>query len=151
MIPHYFKKEPIPEITHPDLKKAIQQVQACPTVNLAMHTALEILTQKFQSKHFETYLLFFKAFETDPNKLWERSGFLHCTHQNCLFRTLMVGSGHLRDEQIELGYSLVWYVSPHQFLKVKLPTGTIAVDPWNYEFGARIGTYASGFGWKKLS
>ncbi len=151
MIPHLFSKEPISEITNPDLIKAIQRVRNCSSVEAAMQEAIDILSTKYRSNHFRTYIFFWKAFEKDPNKLWQRSGFLHCTHQNYLFRVLMVKSGKLRDEQISLGYSFVWYISPHQFLKIQLKDKVIAVDPWSYHFGATVGKYASGFGAKTLS
>ncbi len=150
MIPHLLTKEPIPDITNTDLLRAISAVQREPTVEAAMQKALDILSVKFKSHHFRTYIYFWKAFENDPNKLWQRSGFLHCTHYNYLFRVLMVKSGKLRDEQISLGYSLVWFISPHQFLKIRFKNKVIAVDPWHYHFGATIGKYAFGFGSKTL-
>lgn len=150
-IPHLFSKEPIPDITNPDLLAAIARVRKTATVESAMQEALNILTAKYQSKRFRTYLLFWKAFEKDPNKLWERHGFLHCTQQNYLFRVLLVKSGKLRDDQITLGFSFVWDISIHQYLKISYEGKIIAVDPWNYLYGIPLGKYATGFGSKSIT
>ncbi len=150
LVPLFFVKHELEHVTNPGLMLAIQRVKHSPSLEKAMERALYILSDKYQSKRFETYVFFKKLYETDPNKLWERSGFMHCTQQNYLWQTLLVKSGWLKDDQIELGFSLVWYISPHQFLKVNLPTGQIAIDPWNYYHGVPMGQYASGFGSKSL-
>jgi hypothetical protein len=150
VLPHFFVKESIPPITHPDLLQAIATVKRCTTVEDAMQTALEIIAGRYQSKRFETYFYFHKMYEKDPNVLWDRRGFMHCTHQNYLFRVLLIKSGWLTEADIKLGFSLVWNVSPHQFLKVSLPPGLVAVDPWNFQYGIPMGEYATGFGSKKL-
>ncbi len=150
-IPNFFVKEPITEISDPDLKTAIELVAAQPTLGAAMETALQIIAEKYDSKRFETYIFFYKWFEVNPNTLWHRKGFLHCTQQNYLFRVLLVESGKLAEEQIEYAYSLVGYISPHQYLKIQIGDKQIAVDPWNYNLGASLGKYATGFGMKSLS
>jgi hypothetical protein len=61
-----------------------------------------------------------------------------------------VKSGKARDNQVKLGYSFVWYVSPHQYLKVRVGEKWVAVDPWNYGRGAALGKYATGFGMRSL-
>ncbi len=151
LVPHFFVKEPIPAITNSRFLAAIEEVKKTPNTEAAMHKALDILADKFESKRFETYLLYWRLFERDPNKLWDRHGFLHCVQQNYLFRILMVKSEKLREDQIVLEKSLVWYISPHQYLKIILPTRTIAVDPWHYERGVGFGRYGTGFGVKSLS
>lgn len=150
LLPHFLDKESIPPITNRELLEAINVITNQPTLEEAMQAALDILSAKFTARRLQTYIQFYKWFEKDPNRLWRRHGFLHCTQQNYLFRVLMVESGKLRDDQIELGYSLIAYVSPHQYLIVKTDDKTIAVDPWNYSQGASIGRYATGFGMKSL-
>lgn len=149
LVPHFFYKEPLGEITNPELLGAIETIRQLPSAEEALQKCLDLLSTRYRSMRFLTYLLFWRWFETDPNKLWNRLGPLHCTHQNFLLRVLMVKSGQVKDEDIELGYALVWHISPHQFLKFKVGGKTIAVDPWNYFFGAKLGTYASGFGMKR--
>ncbi|MBU1000149.1 hypothetical protein KKE78_01990 [Patescibacteria group bacterium] len=96
-------------------------------------------------------MLFWKAFETDPNKLWLQTGFMHCTHQNFLLRVLLIKSNWFPKEDIQLGYSLVWHISPHQYLKIKMNNKFIAADPWNHGFGIPLGYFATGFSYKSLA
>lgn len=150
MIPNFFSKEPIPPITNPALLKAIDEVRACNSKETALQKAFDIVTARFRGYHFMTYILFWKALENDPNKLWERTGFMHCQHQNFLLRILLVESVKFTEADIEHRYSLVWYVSPHQYMVITLPERKIAVDPWNAAFGAKLGQYAFGFGFNQL-
>lgn len=146
MIPHFFTREPIGKITNPDLQRAIKQVKQVSSKEEALKRAFALVVNRYRGYRFHTYLLFWKALETNPNKLWERTGFMHCTHQNFLLRTLLVKSGWFSEEDIHVGYSLIWYISPHQYLTVKVNNHTVAADPWNYRFGASLGHFASGFG-----
>lgn len=150
VIPHLFSKEVIGEITDPDLLWAVEKVRAAGSKELALKRASEVVTERCRGYRLRTYLYFWKAFETDPNRLWQRTGFMHCTHQNFLLRTLLVKSGWFLEDEIKLGYSLVWYISPHQYLKIKLDDRVVAADPWNHRFGVPLGYYASGFGYKRL-
>lgn len=150
-IPNFFSKSAIPEITNPSLLAAISSIKSAKTIDQAIETALILMDKKFRAQRFQTYLYFYLWFEKDPNVLWQRQGFMHCTQQNLLFRALMVKSGWLKDEQISFGYSLVWYISPHQFLVLRIKNNQIAIDPWNYEKGVQPGYYAVGFGSKQLT
>lgn len=151
MIPHLFRKEPLLPITNPSLNHTIDTVKKAKTQHEAVKTAYRIITAKYQGYRFRTYLLFWKEWEKDPNKLWLRSGFLHCTQMNYLLRVLLIRSGWFTEDDISLGYSLVFYISIHQYLVVRLKDGDrMAIDPWNASYGATLGQYASGFGYKSL-
>jgi len=151
LVPNFFVKEPIPPITNPDLQAAILMIKRQPTALQAMQAGMELLSRKYESKRFQLLLQFWKIWEKDPNKLWARTGIMHCTQLNYLLRVLLVKGNKIQDTHIELGYSLVWYVSPHQFLIVKYKGNDIALDPWNYDLGAYLNTFASGFGFKQLA
>ncbi len=150
MVPHFFRKEAIPEITNEDLKKSIDFVSQAKSKEEALQRAYKIITDRFEGHRFHTYIRLHKAFELDPNVLWKRTGFMHCTHQNYLLRVLLVKSGWFDESALSIGHSLVWYISPHQYLRVNLNGKALAVDPWNSRFGAKLGTYATGFGFKEL-
>lgn len=150
MVPHFFNKEAIGNLTHPQLLRAIEQVRAARNQRQALQIAYDIVTKHFKGKRFYTYLVIWKAFEKDPNCLWDRTGHMHCTHQNYLLRILLVRSGWFEESDIRLGHSLIWFISPHQYLKVRLDGKWIALDPWNSTHGAALGQYASGFGLKSL-
>lgn len=144
--PHFFGKEPIPRLTNPDLLAAVAKVRAASGREAALRSAYALITERFVGKRFRTYLLFWLAFETDANRLWQRQGFMHCTQQNYLLRVLLVQSGWFTEDDIRLAYSLVWYVSPHQYLLVRLKRGWLALDPWNDSYSPGFGYFASGFG-----
>lgn len=150
MIPHFFEKLPVPKITKPGLLKAIAKVKASKSQRDALETAYDIVTTRYGGKRFHTYLFFWKAFQKNPNRLWERNEFLHCTHMNYLLRLLLIESGWFKEREIKLGYALVWYVSIHQYLKVKVGEKWTAVDPWLDAFGGEIGEFRHGFGKRRL-
>lgn len=137
-------------ITNPALRHAIDSVASQPTKEQALEKAYQLMSRRYRGYRFRTYLYFWRAFEKDPNLLWDRQGFLHCHQQNLLLRVLLVESGWFEPAEVEFGYSLVWYISPHQYLKVKLDSKTIALDPWNATYGAKINQYAVGFGFGEL-
>jgi hypothetical protein len=145
-----FYKEPIPKIRNKGLAAAINKLSKQKDNKYAVEQALEILAKKYKSKRFSTYIFFYKIFENNPNKLWTRTGFMHCNQQNFLLRLLLVKSGKVEDSEIKFGYSMIWYMSLHQYLKIKVGDIYLAADPWNYSRGAALGKYASGFGMKSL-
>lgn len=148
---YFFQTPPSVAITNPSLLAAIDTVRNQPSADHALTTAFSIVEQRFKSYRFRTYFQFWQAFENDPNVLWGKTGFLHCHHQNYLLRLLLIESGHFTEADIELGHSLVWFISIHQYLKVKVNGRWLAADPWNSDYGATLGEYASGFRFKKLS
>lgn len=151
IIPNFFTKEPITEITNSALIQAIDTVKKSSSKKEALENAYQQITTRYRGYRFLTYTLFWRIFESDPNKLWNRKKFLHCTQQNFLLRTLLVKSGWFTEDDIELGFSLVWYFSPHQYLKIKNnSTNYTAVDPWTHHFGVPMGYYAGGFGYKSI-
>lgn len=75
MIPYLFSKEPIGEIINPDLKQAIDYVKMVSSKKNALERAFKIIVKRYRGYRFRTYIFFWKVFETDPNKLWERAGF----------------------------------------------------------------------------
>ncbi len=104
------------------------------------------MTEKFRGYRFRTYTKIHLAFETNLGKLWQRTGFTHCHTMNYLLRVLLIKSGWFDDDDIKLKYSLVWYISPHQYLRVMVGENKyLNVDVWNHHYGKRFGDYARGF------
>jgi len=151
MIPHLFSKQQLPRITNKDLNLAIDQVKKQKNQEQAVKKSLEIITSKFVGYRFRTYIYFWKLFDSDPNTTWSRKGdFMHCHHQNLFLRILLVKSGWFEDSDISHGYSLVWYISPHQYLRIQMEDKIVGVDPWNQAYGARWDEHASGFVFRKM-
>lgn len=59
---------------------------------------------------------------------------------------LLMKSGHFTDDDIETRWTLLWFVSPHQYLRVRLDNEQWAnVDVWANVYGIPFGDYAHGF------
>jgi len=85
-------------------------------------------------------------FISDVDKIWAKKGFLHCNVLNYLMRILLIKSGLFNEKDIKLKWTLVWYVSPHQYLEIKInPNEIINVDLWANAYGVCFGDYAHGF------
>lgn len=146
MIPNFFNKRPIPEKLPEEMESVIEELRGVIGKEECLRWAYEIMIQRYRGYRFRTYWRFGEAFETDVEKLWQKTGFLHCHNMNYLFRILLVKSGWFGDDDIKLKYSLVWYISPHQYLQIKLDDNSfINVDIWNHNYGKKFGDYARGF------
>ncbi len=113
LVPFFFFKAPLTKITNQNLQQTINDLKKCSSAEVATKQALDILKAKYDSGTVRTYFYFWMAMQSDPNSLWDRKGFMHCTQQNHLLRLLLVESGQVEERDIRLGYSLIWYISIH--------------------------------------
>lgn len=112
----------------------------------ALRKAYEILTAKYRGYRFKTYMRFFDMFETDIKTLWAKNGFLHCTSLNFLLKELLKRSGKFTDQDFKTRWTLIWFISPHQYLHVQVDNGEwVAIDMWGKAYGIQFGDYAHGF------
>ena len=64
---------------------------------------------------------------------------------NYLLHTLLIGSGHFENKDIQAHWTQIWLVSPHQYLTVVLKDGRqIEIDPWGRAYGVSFGSHAYG-------
>ena len=146
MLLNFFTKLPIPNKIPDAMQKIAEELSRCVDKEDCLKRAHQIMTRKFRGYRFRTCTKIHLAFETDLKKLWSRDGFLHCHTMNYLLRVLLVKSGWFDDLDIQFGYSLVWYVSPHQYLRVRIGENKyINMDVWNHHYGKKFGDYAHGF------
>ncbi|HBP01429.1 MAG: hypothetical protein UY41_C0009G0016 [Candidatus Moranbacteria bacterium GW2011_GWE1_49_15] len=103
------------------------------------------MTRKYRGYRVKTYTRFFEIFKKDIGYFWGREGFLHCTNMNFIMRVLLVKSGFFAEEDLKLKWTQIWYVSPHQFLQVKVDGKWIDVDIWANVYGVGFGKHAKGF------
>lgn len=150
MIPHFFSKLPIPVITNKSLQAAIKQVREANSQSEALETAFRIITTRYRGYRFHTFLFFWKAFQSNPNHLWQRTGFLHCTHLNYLLRILLVNSGWFSESDIQLKFTNVYFCSIHQYLRVRMGKSSLALDAWGHVFGVPLGQFWFGTGPRSL-
>lgn len=146
MIPNLFSKAGIPDEIPAGMQTAIKKFRRLKNKEECLRCAYDILAKKYRGKRWNTYTRFFKLFDTNLERIWNRGGFLHCTTLNYLLRILLVKSGFFKDEDLKLRWSMVWYISLHQYLKVRInPKRVINVDLWGKSYGIKFGDYSHGF------
>jgi len=146
MIPNFFSKKPIPDKLPLEMEKIVEELKRFESKEECLKQAYGIMAGRYRGYRMRTYIRIHEAFCTDLEKLWRKTGFLHCHVMNYLLRVLLVKSGWFQDDEIELKYSLVWYISPHQYLRVKVGDNKfINVDVWNAFYGKKFGDFARGF------
>lgn len=128
------------------LSEAVQSVAQAVSQEDALRRAYDILTSRYHGERMKTGLLFWRLFEQSPERLWSRTGFLHCTKLNQLLGYLLVQSSWFKPEDVIPRWTFIWFVSPHQYTLVRLHTGTATyVDVWGAAYGIPFGDYAHGF------
>lgn len=128
------------------MRELIGQMGRADSKAEALKIAYNELSSRYHGERIKTYSHIFSLLTHDINKLWKKKGFLHCNHINNLLITLLVGSGHFKKEDLKKRWTLVWYASPHQYMKVKLDNNTsVDVDIWGKNYGIPFGKHAYGF------
>ena len=69
-------------------------------------------------------------------------GFLPCTGQNYLLRTMLVKSGRFQESDIQIKV-VPLNLSVHQYLKVKVGDSFVDADPWSCFLGVPLGKKSS--------
>ena len=137
-------KTPIPDKLPEQMQETINELKKSLNKEDCLRCAYEILTAKYHGHRIKTYTRLFNVFSRDINKMWSKTGFLHCTNINYLMKTLLIKSGLFNDSDIALKWTMVWYVSPHQYIQVTT-NKKINIDIWGRSYGIKFGDYAHGF------
>ena len=146
MIPNLCYKIKIPDKIPNEMQQVVDELKKSKSKEECLRRAYEVLTKKYRGYRFRTYLKIWLVFVTDLEKLWQRTDFLHCHTMNYLLRALLIKSGWFSEDDIKLKYSLVRYISLHQYLEIKVALDKfINVDIWNANYGKGLGDYAHGF------
>lgn len=104
-----------------------------------------LFSQRYHGERLYTLTHFFELFEPSLEKLRTKSGAMHCTNINRLFKAELLASGLFSETDIKTRWTLLWYVSPHQYLQIKTEDGWTSVDIWAKTFGIGFGDHAHGF------
>ncbi|MCG2701474.1 hypothetical protein L6267_04875, partial [Candidatus Parcubacteria bacterium] len=113
-------KTPIPNKLPEQMRETINELKTSLGKEDCLRRAYEILTAKYRGQRIKTYTKLFNVFSKDIDKMWSQTGFLHCTSMNYLMRTLLIKSGFFNDSDIALKWTMVWYISPHQYIQVNM-------------------------------
>jgi hypothetical protein len=139
-------KGPEPKRIPKSMQQRITILKKTKTQTACTKKAYGFLSTKYHGNRINTYLKLHELFQSDINTLWKKKGFLHCTNINYLLRILLIKSGHFADQDLQPTWTLTWFISPHQYLKVKLKNKKkIDIDLWAKIYGTPYGKYASGF------
>ena len=128
VIPHLgFVREKIPVTIPLELQSKIEELNSSSKGDEDfLQESYIYITQKYTGSRLKTVTQFSRAF---GNVFAQSSGFLPCTGQNFLLRTLLVRSGRFSESDIKVRtVPLNFFI--HQYLLVKVDGAWIPVDPW---------------------
>ena len=138
-------KTPIPDALPDEMQKIINELKRSLNKEVCLKKAYEILVAKYRGCRVKTYLKLFDVFRQDIGTLWGKNGFMHCTNINYVMRTLLIKSDFFKEKDIRLKWTLVWYISPHQYIQIRVDDGWKNIDIWGYAYGIKFGDHAHGF------
>lgn len=143
MIPNVFYKASIPDFLPEGMQRTVEKLEKSKNEEDCLKKAYDALFERYVGCKVHTR--FFDIFTSDVNKLWDVK-YQHCTALNYFLRILLVKSGFFKDEDITLKWTLIYYISIHQYLRIRLDGNrAINVDPWGAHHNIKFGDYAHGF------
>lgn len=126
-----------------ELKPLVRALKRTRGKEACIRKVHSILTARYHGCRLYTYTHFLDFFRRDIIRIWRHSGCLHCTLFNYLAKTLLVHSGKFTEGDIKSGWTLIYYFSPHQYLKVRTgPHHFTELDIWGANYGVKIGEHA---------
>jgi hypothetical protein len=141
-----FYKSSLPKEIPDEIQKVVEELRKTRNREECLKKAYAVLTDKYQGRRFRTLLLPHYLLITELRKLWNKSGFIYCNQMNYLLRLLLIKSGWFKDKDVELKWTLIWYISLHQYCRVRLSNKKyVNVDIWGKAQGFPLGDYAHGF------
>lgn len=144
---YLFDKTPLPQNVGADIAHELTRLQELSSSKQEyLRTAYDSITTQHISGRLGTFLRAHELFSRGAEDLWGRTGFMHCTNQNYLLALLLVKGGFFDESDIRLRWTTVNYISPHQYLTIKVADDKwVNVDCWGRHYGISYGNYAHGF------
>lgn len=127
------------------LDEVVAALRLAPDPSTVLRTGYDVLSSRYHGQRLATLTRFFELFPRELRRLWPRTGFMHCTNINRLFRHILLGSGRFSPSDIQTRWTLLWLISPHQYLRVRVGKEWVKVDVWAKVFGIPFGDYAHRF------
>lgn len=117
-------------IIPPSIKETVTILRNTNDRESYLKMTYDILTHKYHGERIRTVTHIFALLVQDTEKLWRKSGFLHCTHLNILLKTLLIESGLFAEKDVRFQWTHIWYIFPHQYTEVRINNTWIAIDVW---------------------
>ena len=142
----FLSRTRIPDVLPGGMVNVVKMLRASVDQEHCLKVAYEVLTKRYRGYRWRTYARFSQIFVFDVRALWSNPGFIHCHNVNYLTRVLLVKSGFFDEQDIEARWTLVWYISPHQYLSIRMHDGRyVDIDIWGAAQNIPYGSYAHGF------
>lgn len=141
----FFGKTKLPNTIPFDMENIIVGLRNLNSQEECLKEVYKVLSEKYRGFRIITYLRILGVFRKDVQFLWRQSGFMHCTNINYLFRVLLVKSGKFNEDDVRIRWTMIWCISPHQYLQVRLNDKWIDVDVWGKSYGVEFGDHSYGF------
>lgn len=143
---YFLSKTKMPKDLPKKMQEIINELKQLSSQEQCLQKSYEVMTNRYRGYRFRTYTRLFQVFTFNIQKLWSRTGFIHCHNANYLMRILLVKSGFFNNNDIKNKWTLIWYISPHQYLQVKLHNNRyVNIDIWGAVYGVKFNDYAHGF------
>jgi hypothetical protein len=134
----------IPTRLPASLSDEIAALQQLSSQQAVLQKSYDVLTSKYRGYRLKTITRLWELFMVDVDALWARHGFLHCTSSNYLLKILLVKSGKFSESDITFRWTLIYYWSPHQYVRVRIGEEWTDIDLWGKAYGIPFGKHAHG-------
>lgn len=129
-----------------DMEQIVTDLKRAKSKEECLNQAFEFVISNFKASRIKTYLLLHRLLITDVYDNWNTRDYLHCTNLNGILVHLLLESGHFRKNDVKRRWTLLYYLSPHEYLKVKMNKDKETnVDIFGHFYGISLGDYAHGF------
>jgi len=127
------------------MQDVINELKKSQSQEECLRKAYDVLILKYHGNRIKTITRIMDFFEHDVDVLWGKAGFMHCNNINRILKSILIESGFFKKEDIKTRWTLIWYVSPHQYAQVRIGGKWIDIDIWAHVYGIKFGDYAHGF------
>jgi len=144
MFSNIYWKGKLPKNIPEGMKKEILKLKKSKNKLSCLEKAYLVVAKRYYGSYLEAFWRFWKLFISNIFTIWNMKGkSMLCTHQNFVLRVLLVKSGCFKDSDIKIKWTMVGYISPHQYLMVHVGNGKwIYIDMWGSSKGIKFGDYA---------
>lgn len=138
-----FSKQSLPDVLPEALNATISRLNTIATTDRDfLVRAYDYVTSTYTGSRLKTLTQCWRAF---GNPYQKSPGFLPCTVQNYILRTILVKSGRFSEHEIQI-QTVPLNLFIHQYLNVYVDGTWIAVDPWSHFLGIPLGKHSAFVG-----